>query len=107
MPITKLKNQQEILRRIGHGNPTRYPVDHVLHRFLPSRRAKQMAIAKQGYKELCEKIGDKAEELELNDRLKFTCFFCQPRGELTLMGILASYYDRRGILLWWEPKKGD
>jgi len=108
VPITKLKDEEEILRRLGHANPIRYPASQVINEFHARTRAKQIKAAEEGHKVLREKIGAKAGRLEEGNRLRYTCFFSMPKGEMILLGILASYYYRgQGNLLWWEPEKGD
>jgi len=113
MSIKRLKSKNSLVKIIGNRKPQEFPLDQVIHCFLPLRRAKVIAQARQGYRELCEKIGsDKAEEMEARNWLKFTCFLSRPDGKnivqdvYIMIGILASYVSRgKGQLLWWEPEK--
>lgn len=107
MPITRIKSEELLLKRLKPKLLKRYSADMVIHGFSLLRRKKQIDLAKKGDEALRREIKN-VEQLEQKSRLKITCFFSSLSGGFELLGMLASYVDKnRSHQLWWEPEKGD
>ncbi len=107
MPVTRIKSEELLLKRLKPKLIKRYPADTVITGFNLLRRGKQIKLAKKGDEALREVIKN-VEQLEQKGRLKISCFFSSLTGEFELLGMLASYTDKgRGHQLWWTPEKGD
>lgn len=104
MPITRLESEKGFLDNLKkRAFLQRYSAEMVIEQFNLIRRKEQIAFAQEGHDALWQYIGSGEKE-----RLEFWCYFDNVKGDMKLLGILASYVERgKGILLWWEPEKGE